>query len=253
MFSFFKIGREVIQEREILVIAEPCLPAGREPIDETKFHIINNRNHIFMNNQIFHRIWHIVRIPLAVILVLYVGLVIYRIPAAQERLKTQEVVKKIQAQKLTLADVMGQNLPPEPDSALNNSTVEGIDANGNGIRDDVELAIFKLHPDSARIRAAELQYAMALQMYLTEVFNPDTLIAVAQEDERASSCLADQLPRDDIGVYYRDLKEKKNEIKDMILNTEERRKRANQNTMLIKSFGSLEEAHCDVDPKALSN
>ncbi len=89
-----------------------------------------------MNNQIFSRVWHIVRIPLAVILVLYVGLVIYRIPAAQERLKTQEVVKKIQAQKLTLADVMGQNLPPEPDSVLNNSTVEGIDANGNGIRDD---------------------------------------------------------------------------------------------------------------------
>lgn len=132
-----------------------------------------------MNNKIFSRVWHIVRIPLAIILILFIGLVIYRIPAVKERARTQEVVKKIQAQKITLADVMGQNLPPEPDSALNNSTVEGIDANGNGIRDDVELAIFRLYPDSVppersgsstppesgsptRIRAAELQYVIEI-------------------------------------------------------------------------------------------
>ena len=62
-----------------------------------------------MNDGILHRIWRIIRIPFYIILALYIGLVIYRIPAAQERLNTQEVVKKIQAQKLTLADVMGQN------------------------------------------------------------------------------------------------------------------------------------------------
>ncbi len=204
-------------------------------------------------NNIFHRIWHIIRIPFWVILALYIGVVIYRIPAAQERLKTEEAIKKIQSQKLTIADVMGKNLPPEPDAKLKDATVEGIDANNNGIRDDVELAIFKLYPDSARIRAAELQYAMALQMYLTEVFNSDSLIAVAQEDERASSCIADQLRRDDIQTYYLNLQQKKNEIRSIVLNTEERRKRANQNTQLVKSFGSLEESHCDVDSKSLPN
>ena len=156
-----------------------------------------------MNNQVFSRVWHIVRIPLVVILVLYVGLVIYRIPAAQERLKTQEVVKKIQAQKLTLADVMGQNLPPEPNPALKDASVEGIDANGNGIRDDVELAIFKLYPDSVppersgsstRIRAAELQYAMALQNELENVFNSEIYILVLKEENRGWSCINDTIP-----------------------------------------------------------
>ena len=77
----------------------------------------------------------------------------------------------------------GEHLPPPPDPAQVDATIEGVDANANGIRDDVELAIFERYPDSLKIRAAELQYAMALQMYLTEVFNSETLVAVILKDE----------------------------------------------------------------------
>lgn len=137
-----------------------------------------------------HRAWRIVRIPLAVIAVLYIGLVIYRIPAVLEKAKTKEVVDKIHAQKLTLKDVTGDNLPPTPDPALVDATVAGVDANANGIRDDVELAIFKLHPDSARIRAAELQYAMDLQSESILVFNSDTWSA-AVKYEGGIGCLVE--------------------------------------------------------------
>ncbi len=140
---------------------------------------------------ILHRTWRIVRIPLGVLLLLYIGLVVYRIPAGFERMKTEETVARIHAAKLTLADVTGENLPPAPDPALADATVEGIDVNGNGIRDDVELAIFKLYPNSARIRAAELQYAKALQMELVEVFNSETLVAGIQEEDRAFFCVGD--------------------------------------------------------------
>ena len=71
-----------------------------------------------MNNQISHRLWHTVRIPLGVILVIYIGLVIYRIPAVEERQRTEKIVAKIHAQRITLADVLRQNLPPEPDVRL---------------------------------------------------------------------------------------------------------------------------------------
>ena len=40
-------------------------------------------------------------------------------------------------------------------------TIAGIDANKNGIRGDMELAIFKQYPDSAKTRAVLLQYALA--------------------------------------------------------------------------------------------
>ncbi len=60
----------------------------------------------------------------------------------------------------------GKHLPLTPNKEENDATVAGIDNNGNGIRDDVELAIFAKYPNSAKIRAAELQYAMALQLMI---------------------------------------------------------------------------------------
>src|SRR3989338_2241679 len=131
-----------------------------------------------------------------IILVLYLGLVIYRIPAVLEKQKTEETVTRIHAAKLTLADVMGESLPPAPDPALKDATIQGIDANGNGIRDDVELAIFEKYPDSARVRAALLQYAKALQMELTQVFNSETLVAAIQEEDRSYFCLNNYIKDD---------------------------------------------------------
>jgi len=39
----------------------------------------------------------------------------------------------------------GHVLPPEPDKALNDSTLLGIDSNKNGVRDDVERWIYKTY------------------------------------------------------------------------------------------------------------
>src|SRR3989344_3645075 len=188
---------------------------------------------------------------IVVVSVLILGIV--RIPAVLEQEKTKETVEFIQAQNITLADVEGVNLPPAPDPELADATIEGIDENKNGIRDDVELEIFKRYPNDPAIRAAMLQYAVALQMYLTEVFNSDTLIAVAQQEERASACLADQLSRDNIQTYFQDLQQKKGGIKKLLLNTEARRTRANKNTYLVRSFNSIEAPNCDIDPKSLYN
>jgi len=145
--------------------------------------------------KVLGKIWRIIRIPFFVILVLYIGVVIYRIPAAIERSDTKEAVDFIHSQKLTMDDVLGKNLPPEPDAKLNNSTLQGIDANNNGIRDDAELAIFKLYPDSARIRSGALQYAKALQMHFSnKIFNSKTFVAVIQEKSRGYFCFNDSFP-----------------------------------------------------------
>ncbi len=187
-----------------------------------------------------HRIWRVARIPVIVIALLYAGLVIYRIPAAFERKKTEEAVAKIHAQKLTLKDVMGENLPPEPDPVLKDATVAGIDANGNGIRDDVELAIFKLYPDSARIRAAELQYAMALQNELGNVFNSETLVAAIQEEGRGNVCILD-LKRTE-------------QVEELVFNTEIRKKtKEDLFKKFMTSYTLPSSDYCDIDPKTFAN
>src|SRR3990167_5434453 len=131
----------------------------------------------------------IIRCTLGVLVVLYAALVIYRIPAVMEKQRTTETVERIHSQKLTIENMNGEHLPPPHDPAQVDATVEGIDANQNGIRDDVELAIFEKYPNDAKIRAAELQYAMALQMYLTEVFNSETLVAAILKDEHGDFCI----------------------------------------------------------------
>lgn len=133
-------------------------------------------------------------------LVLYIALVIYRIPFVIEKERTEKTVAQIHAQKLTIEDVNGEHLPPPPDIAQADATIEGIDANGNGIRDDVELAIFKKYPNEvypvrstasngAKIRAAELQYAKALQVHLTLATNGDIYIFASELEDLSTSCL----------------------------------------------------------------
>ncbi len=115
---------------------------------------------------------------------------IIRAPGYFDKQKTDEQVVKIHATKLTLDDVMGKNLPPDP-GAEADKTIAGIDANKNGIRDDVELAIFKQYPDSAKTRAVLLQYALALQMEVTQpIVNEGTVGEVANKEDRAIFCIA---------------------------------------------------------------
>ena len=43
--------------------------------------------------------------------------------------------------------INGHTLPPEPNPAINNSTLFGVDSNDNEVRDDVEIWIYKKYKD----------------------------------------------------------------------------------------------------------
>ncbi len=204
-----------------------------------------------------------------VIVVVYLALVIGRMVHVYNQGKTDEVVAKIHATKLTLDDVMGKNLPatpavalakegqPDPsDAAIKayyDATVEGVDANKNGIRDDVELAIFKTYPNSAKTRAVLLQYALALQMEVTQpVVNRETVIAVAQDRSRASACIGQITPRTDMQKFITATQKLTDFIKTKQINTKER---DITQVNFYKNIGSYSDIDgtCDIDPTTLPN
>lgn len=191
-----------------------------------------------------HRVWRVIRWPLLGLFVLYMGLVAYRIPAVREKDRSDKAVAAIHAQKITVADVTGDHLPPPPNQADNDSTLAGIDSNNNGIRDDVELAIFKLHPDSARIRAAELQYAMALQNELTNVFDSQTLVAAIQEENRAYFCVGDMYKIGQDKLLDAEIKN----VEALVLNTDTRKKKYQEiYQKYMTSFADLKNvSNCDI-------
>lgn len=186
---------------------------------------------------------------LAALAAIYVVLVIIRMFHFYNLNKTNEQVAKIHATKLIMDDVMGKNLPPDP-GAEADKTVAGVDSNKNGIRDDVELAIFKEYPNSAKTRAALLQYALALQMEaVQELVNKETVTAVAEEESSGYDCIGRLVPKSEndlekIDAYISFLESKQ-------FNTELRKK---YRTGFNKKTGSFELKHgCDVDLNKLSD
>src|SRR3990167_7164266 len=201
------------------------------------------------------------KIPLIVfgtLAVFYFFLVIIRMFHFYNLDKTNEQVANINNTKLTMDDVIGKNLPPDP-GAEADKTVAGVDFNKNGIRDDVELAIFKAYPDSAKTRAALLQYALALQMEAIQtVVNKETVIATVQEEDRADICVADVLvPRKtpESAREYSDIEKIDtyiNFVKKIQSNNEARKKARTDFYEKIGSYNSLPRI-CDFDYSLLPN
>jgi hypothetical protein len=79
--------------------------------------------------------------------------------------------------------VDGRRLPHEVDESLNNATLLGIDANNNGVRDDVErwihlqMQIYNGYPEIER--AIAMQTAKAAQMALADPTNKDDKVHMA--------------------------------------------------------------------------
>lgn len=190
---------------------------------------------------------------------LFFLLVISKIPTAIEGQNTEETVAYIQAQRITMADVMGDNLPPEPDPTLVDATVEGIDENNNGIRDDVELAIFELYTDDPVVRSAMLQYAMGLQLELTQVFNSETWVAAVEESGRGYGCLFATSPDVSLENTEEEITralavgdKRIDEVKELVLNTELRDSRREEIFDFSVSRGESEKQdNCDLDATEL--
>jgi len=200
-----------------------------------------------------HKILKIFMWAFLILLGLFIVLVIYRVFYSFNLDKTNAQVEKIHNTKLSIDDVMGVNLPPDPGIEAD-KTVQGIDANQNGIRDDVELAIFKEYPNSAKTRAVLLQYALALQMEVIQpIENTTTVTEVVREQSRAFSCVGGVVSKEDSQKSYDQLQFLIKYIKDLVFNTKERKDARNSFLENVRSYSDLNNAVCDIDYSKLAN
>lgn len=93
------------------------------------------------------------------------------------------------------------------------ASIAGIDANKNGIRDDIEHYIEKTYPNSAQ-RAAMMQYAKAQQNFMLTATTPERAQLAAQELWRSFACA-----RSEFGPPWRDATK---DVHAMYLNTRDR-------------------------------
>ncbi|OHA80177.1 MAG: hypothetical protein A2747_00940 [Candidatus Yonathbacteria bacterium RIFCSPHIGHO2_01_FULL_44_41] len=195
--------------------------------------------------------WTVLWKGVVVLVAIFVTVTLLRVLYVSKNTPAQ--VTKIHATKLTMDDVMGVNLPTDP-GAEADKTVAGIDANKNGIRDDVELAIFKEYPDSTKTRAVLLQYALVLQMEMTlPILNRETATAVVEDNEsRADICLWSLSSRADMDKFMRETEKNENFVKDRQLNTEERKNYLHNFYKYVGSYSASNDG-CDIDVSELRN
>lgn len=187
---------------------------------------------------------------LIVVLVLFVLALILRTIQLSKIDKTNKQVEIIHSTKITMTDVMGDNLPPDPGEEAD-KTIAGVDVNKNGIRDDVELAIFREYPNSAKTRAALLQYAFALQRGISRE-NINTVLAteISREVSRGSYCIG-LINRDDADHFnkYVQLTEF---ARSLVFNTQDREEGENSFFEKVRSYSEIGK-YCDVDYSELSD
>lgn len=129
--------------------------------------------------------------------------------------KQSLVKKKTKIKNIEI--VKGYKLPPEPDKALNDSTLLGIDANNNMLRDDVERWIVKQDWSPKRI-AASLQKARGYQLTINE--------DIGSTDKRADLLSMSNSVLESVQGEKRSLKEIINShklFKKKVFNTKERK------------------------------
>jgi hypothetical protein len=141
-------------------------------------------------------------------------------------------------------------LPPDPGVA-GMATIEGVDSDNDGLRDDAQRYIATSFPGSARIRLAATQLARALQYSLTSDLSDLQAIASLRAQLDASNCATYIDANNTTGFV--------NSIQVRMLNTADRRTQYDQ--MLLPFAGRLFEPpaegpapeSCEFDLESLPN
>jgi hypothetical protein len=82
----------------------------------------------------------------------------------------------------------GDELPPDPGKA-GKVTLEGIDLDGDGLRDDIQRYIILTYPNSQKTRAALRQFSFALNKAILESPDEEKALNNTEFMHRASECL----------------------------------------------------------------
>ena len=97
-------------------------------------------------------------------------------------------------------EVNGYRLPYEPDSKVNNSTLLGIDVNGNGVRDDVERKIYFIY-DKEIERKMLMQEAKLQQSRLADPDLIKNAVVWEKKGDKSLGCISYIYNTYDIDLY----------------------------------------------------
>lgn len=143
-------------------------------------------------------------------------------------------------------------LPPDPGGA-GETTLAGIDSNGNGVRDDIERYIVFAYPESEKTRAGLMQMARAAQNTILQAEDKNASIKNTEDFTNGQQCL-------EYFIFYRTVFTIKDDLKNEILNTRARIKewstaqdQAAGEVRTVAGQPSERKAKCSFNPDSMAN
>jgi hypothetical protein len=100
----------------------------------------------------------------------------------------KNLAKPVHITLIVLEPLPDGGLPPDPGDA-GRATLEGIDSDGDGIRDDIQRYIALTYPDSEKLRAGLTQITRVVQEALLVRDDKPLSLNAASSSDRASECL----------------------------------------------------------------
>ncbi len=117
--------------------------------------------------------------------------------------------------------INGHTLPPEPDPAVNNATLLGVDSNDNGVRDDVERWIYTTY-DKPIEQAVLMQSARAYQVVIQEPEKALDNLPIMQAATACESYWSLKAKREGEPVWIEKYRNYSKEMRPIQFNTSER-------------------------------
>jgi len=141
------------------------------------------------------------------------------------------------------------NLPPDP-GAAGKATLEGIDSDNDGVRDDVQRWIVMSYPNSQKTRAALMQATKTMQQFIMSAANPTTAYNIAVQMGKDYECFSYVSPN-----AYDISSENKAIVLNTYLRTKEWLKANNllSGNMFSSSPYSQRRLNCNFNPDAMAN
>jgi len=104
---------------------------------------------------------------------------------------------------LSVGSVYAGELPPDP-GAAGKATLEGIDSDNDGVRDDVQRWIVMTYPNSEKTRASLTQEAKLDQQFILNAGDSNASLSTAKQMMNSEACLAYVQPNDyyDLGIEF---------------------------------------------------
>lgn len=90
---------------------------------------------------------------------------------------------------LSACSSSGSDTANSPSPSAESATVAGVDADQDGIRDDVNRYIATTYPNSAKSRSALMQYSKGVQRSFVNVSTPGQAAALEPQLLRAGACV----------------------------------------------------------------